>query len=77
MMINYSKKYGWITALSILVLVNTPLDLAQSQQQKPLTFQEPLRIEPVEPQIPNLNSQIIVQPQASRRASQCYDNGVC
>lgn len=77
MMINYSKKYGLITALSMLVWMNMPLNLAQGQQQEPLTFQEPLTLEPVEPQIPNLKSQIIVEPQASRRASQCYDNGVC
>ena len=77
MMINYSKKYGLMTALSMLVWVNMPLNLAQGQQQEPLIVQEPLTLESVKPQIPNLKSQIIVEPQASRRASQCYDNGVC
>lgn len=77
MMINYSKKSAWIPALSILVLVNTPLNLAHSQEPEPLTFHEPLTLEPIVPKKPNLKSQIIVEPQASRRASECYDNGVC
>lgn len=77
MMNNYSKKYGWMTTLSLLVLMNVPLNIAYNQSKKPRTEQQPLSSQQVQPKTPRAKSQIIVQPQASRRASQCYDNGVC
>lgn len=77
MMINYSKKYGGMTALFLLVLINAPLSLANNQPQKPKANLQPFRTERIQPKTPKSKSPIIVQPQASRRASQCIDNGVC
>lgn len=77
MMINHSKKYGWMTAFFLLILMNAPLSLANNQPKKPKTNPYPLRSEHIQPNTPKSKSPIIVQPQASRRASQCIDNGVC
>lgn len=77
MMINNSKKYGGMTALFLLVLMNAPLSLADNLPKKPKANPQPLRLEHIQSKTWNSKSPIIVQPQASRRASQCFDNGVC
>lgn len=77
MLTNLGKKYGWMMALSLLSVMNATPSLASPKGvTSPWVMTEPSTPEQIQPHPFNLDS-ILSGPEASRRISECYDNGLC